>query len=261
MKTLAIIIHYNSPGTFKLVKTLSESGIKTIVVNNEDQDLITKVKFPNPPEIINNHSNIGFSSAANIGIKRALGLNASIIILINPDIGLSKKNLAKMLNCKYDIYAPVIKYSHNGVKVMDYGGKVNKVTGRATHLIYKNRQRILPSIDYVSGAFMVINTKIFKSKLLLNEEYFLYYEDTEFCIKAKKLGYLIGVCGDFTVKHGLSQSVGINHWNKHYHNLKSNVIFIKNNIEPLYKPIAYGYWSLLVAWTTMKYILSMFIVK
>src|SRR3989344_1955355 len=111
-----VIVDFNTEESVKNLQTelSSNSNIDNIfVVNNS------------PPE-----KNLGFSAAANIGIKKALKTGAEKILLLNPDIKISNNAIDKLCKFPGDIVGPVLKFERNMKIVFDYGGKVNWILGR-----------------------------------------------------------------------------------------------------------------------------------
>ena len=60
----------------------------------------------------------------------------------------------------------------------------------------------------MTGCCMLIKRKVFKEVGLLPEEYFMYYEDVDFCAQVQKAGYKLGVCLDSVIYHKESSSSG-----------------------------------------------------
>lgn len=65
-----------------------------------------------------------------------------------------------------------------------------------------------PEIDYIYGASLFIRTEVFEKCGLLNEEFFLFYEEMDFCRRARAKGYRLFWCQESIVQHRVSQSVG-----------------------------------------------------
>jgi GT2 family glycosyltransferase len=74
---------------------------------------------------------------------------------------------------------------------------------------------------------MMIRTDVFKKIGLFDEEFFLYYEDVDFCLRAKKAGFGVEVVPSSIIHHVLSQSAGPTSSFTLYHLTRSAVIFGK----------------------------------
>ena len=63
--------------------------------------------------------------------------------------------------------------------------------------------------DWVIGASMIVRREVFESVGLLDEKYFLYFEETDFCLSAKKLGWFCWYVPQSRVVHFAGQSTGV----------------------------------------------------
>jgi len=206
--------------------------------------------------VIKNKKNMGFAKGANIGIKFALKKGAERVLLLNPDTEVNKGFLEPLLLNKADIVSPIIKFKRKGQWVYDFGGKINRWLGRSYHIedfhlggvmaslrSACHHPRCLP-IDYISGCCMLIRRKVFDKIGLLDEKYFLFFEDVDFCLRAKKAGLKIALEPKSMILHKLSE--GKEKSLKYmYHLLKSNLIFINTWLPVYRRPIAYFYLWLL----------------
>lgn len=84
------------------------------------------------------------------------------------------------------------------------GGKVNKFFGTTSHITNKHVNKI----DYVVGASCLISSEVLNTVGLLDEDYFLYYEDVDYSYKVKNKGYKLGFCFDSIVYHKIGASTG-----------------------------------------------------
>lgn len=207
--------------------------VKAVIVNYH-----SKKKISGAVVIDNTKNNRGFAKAVNIGIKKALKMGAEKIILINPDIEISQKEIITLTKTNADISGPVLL--SNGV--YDYGGKVNWILGRTTHLKGDPfLKKGSPSeIDYISGACMVIDRKVFEKIGFFDERFFMYFEDVDFCLRAKQEGFKIAINSKIIIKHKLTKNK-----QKNLFVWESNKKFVDKWIKWYFKPVAYLYlWML-----------------
>jgi GT2 family glycosyltransferase len=249
--TFLIVVNYNFSNIDKFLSQICvDKEFNTILVDNSEVKAVLAKNYPNLYRINNDH-NLGFARACNRGIKQALSKGAKYVILINPDIEITISKLKKISNCSADICSPIIKTRNNkGKTTYDLGGKVFKEIGRAYHVTPTEANG---EIDYVSGACMRIKSHVFKRIGYLDEDFFMYYEDVDFCLRAKKVGLSVEISKNVMVSHELSGIIGQNSWKKHLYNLKSNLTFIMKNTKLRYKPIALTYWAILVSWVSIKF--------
>ena len=236
MKSAIIIVHFGKLATTQeCIKSILkfEKGYQHIVIINNDQQLLTKSNFPASSQlvIINNQRNVGFGAGVNIGIKYALSRGAQSVLLINNDTILHRPILEK-LYAAFDehpsigIVGPAIEFFKNNKKLYDLGGYINMTIGKTRH---DNEKKIpfevLQFPDYVSGCCMLINQAVFKKIGFFDERFFLYYEDVDFCLRARKAEFAVALDPSVILYHSLSKTVGKNSKITLYHQTRSALLF------------------------------------
>jgi len=242
-----IILNYNGgKDTIDCIRSIQKStrqpadkiqNWKILIIDNKSQDdslIQLKKTFPKI-EIIENKINKGFAGGVNTGIKEALKRGAEYILLLNNDTVAENDFVTPLItylenNESIGIVSPVIKYKKNGKLLYDLGGKVNWGIGRTKHLEIQSfkdaKTQREEKIDYVSGCCMMVRREVFEKIGLFDERFFLYFEDVDFCLRARKAGFGISVVKDSIINHKLSGSFGNDGMWKFRENIKSNWKFI-----------------------------------
>lgn len=193
--------------------------------------------------LIENGINLGFARAANIGVRKALKLGATHILILNPDLILQDRFEDSLLRNKSDLVQITIKSYINGAWIYDFGGKINWFLGRTYHLV--NNQPENPNVtikpDYVSGGASLINSKVFKKIGLFDEGYFMYFEDADFSLRARKAGFVLDVESGTVLEHKLENIKLSHNINKMKYNLTSNFYFVVKWVPWYFKPFAFVY--------------------
>ena len=170
--------------------------------------------------LIKNTINLGYSGGNNQGISYALAAQQfDFIWILNNDTLVAQDCLEKLVLCAKEseagIIGSTIVYSSNPEKVQCAGGcRYSPITSIFHHVMGgKPLARVLeiqsqPEIDYIYGASLFIRTEVFEKCGLLNEEFFLFYEEMDFCRRARASGYRLFWCQESIVQHKVSQSVG-----------------------------------------------------
>lgn len=198
------------------VKKLETKGfdLETIVVNNNPQenlkDLEKKFSYF---LFIETGRNLGFTGGNNVGIKQALGGKADWILLINNDTILDKNLIVQLIKVgeldeKIGILGPKIyfapgyefhqeryKPSEQGKVFWYAGGKIDWQNVLASHRgvdeVDEGQYDKVEETDFVSGCAMMVKREVFEKIGLLDSRYFLYYEDSDFCQRAKRAGFKV----------------------------------------------------------------------
>jgi GT2 family glycosyltransferase len=209
---------------------------KIIIIDNHSKDKtveFTKKKYSSRVKILQNDSNRGFASAVNQVIQKDFKeRNPDCFFLLNPDAWLEKKCLSLLTkefrqNKSADIISPKIK--NQAGKTIFRGGKIRWLDFKAVHCFSKNCQP-----DYITGASMLIKSKVFSKIGFFDERFFLYYEDADFCQRAKKGGFKMKIIKKAVAYHNESQSSSSEI--KNHHLVKSGALFFHKHSPLFLKP-------------------------
>ncbi len=152
---------------------------------------------------IQEKENKGFAYANNIGIRYSLEQpDCDFIWVLNNDTVIAQNALEELLNC-YEQDKNKDKAGFYGSKILDYkdkeliqnvGGTFNKWTGYSVLLGMGEKDAGQHDkedfqIDYVIGASMFCHSSLVQKIGFMPEDYFLYYEDIDWCLSAKKAGF------------------------------------------------------------------------
>lgn len=166
--------------------------------------------------IIENDANYGVAKGNNIGIKRAVEDGCDLILLSNNDVALeitAIENLVLGMDRHHaDLVVPKI-YFYGTNKIWAAGGGYKKRNGLTVQ--YGQEEEDMgqfnddKKVDYAPTCFMLMSKEIFSSVGLMDENYFVYYDDTDFVYRAlnekqKTLWYI----ADSVIHHNESTSTG-----------------------------------------------------
>jgi hypothetical protein len=217
-----IIVNYNGEKyTNDCIKSVLKSSYQNylvIVVDNASTDNSVKLleEFNNKIVIIKNNENLGFSGANNIGIKYALENECEYVLLLNNDTEIDKDLIKNMVDSSMKnnnaIISPKIYYYNEPNKIWSAGGGLNWKKGLSFHYgqneIDKGQYDQQKEIDFATGCCILIHKSIFDKIGFLAEEYFLYFEDTDFCVRAKRAGIEILYEPSAKLWHKVSSTTG-----------------------------------------------------
>lgn len=237
MKTFVIILHFGELSTtqacIESLYRVEKTAFYTVVVNNAKKKISEKdFGNKNGLTVINNVTNVGFAKGVNRGIQYAMSEKADAIMLVNNDTTFKQAILPGLLSHvggkNVGIVAPAIHFYKKSVSLYDMGGKLNSRTGRTSHEEVTGIQDTsLRRVEYVSGCCTAIKSAVFEKIGYFDEHFFLYYEDVDFCLRARKAGYTIAVDPSCIIDHALSKSTGKLSDVSMYHQIRSARIFGK----------------------------------
>jgi len=178
---------------------------------NSDE-VMDEVKPADLPKLvfIQNKENKGFAGGINPVLKCLLEEDA-YIWLLNPDMVVEETTLPALAAFAVNspvksIIGSVIKYYSWPGKIHLYaGGKINFNSGTIKMM---KRKTELSQMDYISGGSLFTHARNFYDLGLLPEDYFLYWEETDWCYRAKMNGYHLQLCDTAVCYDKVSASIG-----------------------------------------------------
>ncbi len=219
----AIIVNWNKPNlTIDCIDSLfhqNNINLQLVVVDNGSKDesvRLIKEKFSGI-DIIENPHNLGFSGGFNVGINYALEKGAQNLFLVNNDTVADPQMLhilMKNFKPERSILSPAIYYADAPDKLWSVGGKINPVLLEIIDL-HLNGPSIPSAVvekDFLPCCAWLIRREVFESIGLFDQVFSpAYYEDLDFCLRARRAGFHITLVRDAKLWHKVSQSSGGEH--------------------------------------------------
>jgi GT2 family glycosyltransferase len=236
MKKIAVIIvTFNNKNSIeKCLNSFPENRGKDaefFITDNNSSDktlsILNKIKRRNF-HLISNKTNTGFAAGVNQSIKQALQVKKfDYFLLLNPDAWLEKNCLKYLFEeiRSFDIISPVIK--NPAGRIIFRSGVIKKIKMRTIHDNNK-------SPEYLTGACLLIRRRVFERIGLFDERFFLYYEDADFCLRARRNGFKIKISEKTFAYH--EESSSSNSETKNYHLVKSGLFFFHKHFPFYLKP-------------------------
>jgi GT2 family glycosyltransferase len=259
LKNASIIVNWNdASSTIRCLQSLlSIQNIQNfliIVVDNQSSDtslaqVITWLNTHTTTDhraieylLLQNTHNLGYAGGNNAGIRYALQARCDFIWILNNDTCVSKYSLENLLN--YCLQHPKIGCCGSTIVELSHPNTVQCAAGSRYFPLFTIRRDISkqqtlqqainqvnsPRLDYVSGASMFLRSEALRKVGLLNEQFFLYYEELDLAKRLNKAGYELGWCRNSIVQHqqGSSTRQHINHEKvAQYHENLSTLIYTR----------------------------------
>jgi len=237
-----IILNWNGiSDTLDCISSVKKNSFKDfqiIVADNGSADNsidIIKTEYPEVT-IIDNKKNLGFAEGNNRAIDYAINNSFKFIFLLNNDTTIDQHCLRSLmlsyaslptdsiLGCK-------ICYSTDKEKIWHFGSKWNKKKLKLEKLATNepaNDHMKIQEVDQIVGCAMWISVNTVKTVGLLEKRYFLNYEETDWCFRAKRAGHNIYSIPNAIVYHKISASFkGSAHSN--YFLSRNRLLWIQRN--------------------------------
>ena len=260
--TVLIVTHNAENVLTNFIKSLNPK-FKLVIVDNASSDNtreIIKQYKTEKYKIILNKVGVGFGKGSNLGINC---INTKFTLLINPDTTINIEAVKKLyesakLYKNAAILSPLHRNSNYEIHIPSRPFFYNKNKDRLSIKNFKGDC----SVEHLSGAVMLLNNEKIKKIGLFDENFFLYFEDDDLCIKSKKAGFENILVSDAVIDHIAGGSIGPpniqNQWEKF-----SNMSFSRCYIEKKYfgKVKAFKISTLIIFRSILKFVGHILIFK
>jgi len=175
-----------------------------VVDNRSTDDSVLRIRAAAPSvEVLIAESNRGFGAGCNLGIAEAMKRKADLVWLLNNDTLVPPDTCSKLVRCISDSQAglvgSVLRYMHNPSAIQAWGGgRINRVAGISRHFL---APAALDRNSYLTFASVMVRSAVFTDIGLIDEHFFMYFEDADFCFRAFEAGWKLAVAGDTEILH------------------------------------------------------------
>jgi GT2 family glycosyltransferase len=214
-----IVLNWNGwQHTIDCLDALKESTypeLNVIVVDNgSTDDSVARIRASHPDILlIESGKNLGFAGGNNIGIRYALAHGADYVWLLNNDTkpapdALSALVAKALTDRRIGAVASICYYADAPSKVQAWAGtRVNLWIGYVRNSTVPHEDEWFEALY---GASLLIARGAMEDAGLLDEGFFLYWEETEFCLRLRKKGWQLAAAPNSSVLHEVSASIGGN---------------------------------------------------
>jgi N-acetylglucosaminyl-diphospho-decaprenol L-rhamnosyltransferase len=227
VKFSAVTVNYRSwPYTLRCIDSLHATGYEDFEVVVVDNDQESPPEIPHPVRLIRNPQNVGFARACNQGMEVSRGEN---VLFINPDTVVEDdffESLERFLseNPGAGVAGPRIVGADGDVqltarKELSFVSGVLGRTSLLTRLFPKNPlvRRLFPAaekltgptaVDWIAGTCMAVRRRTLEEIGGMDDRFFMYFEDTDLCRRAREAGWLVYYLPHIEVFHHSGASSG-----------------------------------------------------
>ncbi len=174
----------------------------------------TQKTFPKQVIYIQNGENKGYTGGVNTGLKWAYAHNAEWIVILNDDLEMSVNTVKTF--CDYLQQA-----------VVGLVGPFPRYLDKKRWTTYIHGQQSDP--DFLSGSFLAVHRKVIDTLGYLYDPYFIFYEEVEYCVRAKKIGFPLQPVVLNGIDHEESSSFKNISFHHQYYLARNHFLFIERN--------------------------------
>jgi GT2 family glycosyltransferase len=170
--------------------------VEIVVIDNNSRDNVLNSCLRDwPVKIIENKINGGYAYGMNQGCQ-ALSITTDYVLFVTHETKLDPEAANNLIIDAERTGAAVVGPTllrNSTMEVWSHGGRVTRL-GQAKHLAAPTKDGLC---DWLDGAALMVRTEVFKKINGFNQNFFLYWEDLDFCSRAREYGAVI--CSPNTV--------------------------------------------------------------
>ncbi|MBI3684871.1 glycosyltransferase family 2 protein [Candidatus Azambacteria bacterium] len=217
-----IVLNWNNENDsiecLRSLEKITYPDFKVFAVDNgsrEDSAAILRDFCKGKTAFMETGKNLGFSGGNNVAMRRALAEGFAYVLLLNSDTTVASDFLDEMIavarsDARIGVVGPKIYYYFDPERIW-YGGGVMRWPQGGTHVqlgeIDANpRERQARETEYVTGCAFLIKSEVIRKVGEMNEDFFLYHEDTDWSLRVKKAGYALMYAPLAKVYHKVSRT-------------------------------------------------------
>lgn len=250
MKVVIVVLSWNSKKYIgECLNSLKKTKTEIILVDGGSTDgsqEYLKTNF-NELKLIETNKNLGYAGGNNVGLRRALEQNADFVWIVNPDIVVDQNSLEEALKVmvKDDKIAVVgskvyfaagFEFHKNRYTKRDLGKVIWYAGGEndwknifAVHYgmneVDSGQNNKEKEVNFATGSSMLIRCDVLRQVGLLDDKYFLYYEENDLCQRIKKADYKIMYAPKSVVWHKVGQATEIGSSLADYYIARNRLLF------------------------------------
>jgi GT2 family glycosyltransferase len=243
-----IVLNWNRrDDTLRCLESLvavADPVLDIIVVDNastDDSRDAIRARFPNVQQL-QNERNLGFAEGNNTGLRAVLAAGYPYVILLNNDTVVAVDAIRELVQPLVDdpsigITGAAICYLDAPDTIWSAGGRVDWDRGTVTSDFYNRPLGGLPAepfeVDHVTGCAIALRAPALAAGGLLDSRFFMYFEETEWCVRIARQGYRIVVCPRSRVWHAIDPRAQEGSPAIAYYMTRNHLLFLRATRAPL----------------------------
>ena len=213
--------------------------VEVVVVDNGSTDGSPdhiRERFPEVM-VLETGRNLGYAGGNNVGVRYALDRSADYVLLLNNDTEVAPDSLRRLVEAveadpRAGVAGPTIYYHDRPELIWSAGGAIDWRRGstRMVGLDEPDRGQfgVTPrEVDFVTGCAMLIRREVLERVGLLDERFFLYYEEVEWCVRARRAGYRILHVPAARIWHKIPSDGRESSPSVHYYMARNRLLFLR----------------------------------
>jgi hypothetical protein len=218
---------------------LDYPAFEVVVVDNGSTDgsvPAVRRRFPEAVLLLNGE-NLGYTGGNNVGLLHVLDRGLDYALLLNNDTEVAPDFLRILIEAAeadpaVGIAGPMIYYYDRPAVIWSAGGAIDWRRGR-TWMVGLDEQDTGQfgteprEVDFVTGCALLVKREVLERVGLLDERFFAYYEETEWCVRARRAGFRVIHVPRAHIWHKISPVAQADSPLVHYYMTRNRLLFLK----------------------------------
>ncbi len=212
----------------------NDSFYNSVIIEKDDLNTFDKKDENNLVFILNN-TNAGFAGGNNVALNYIRNnISSGYVMLLNNDTIVSKDLLTGLVN-KFNESDDIAFVGANHYYYHDRntlqtvgGGSIDLVHGECSAITTPNLQ---DEFDFLTGSCVFMSCDVLRDVGLMNEEYFMYWEDVDWSTAARKKGYKLKISDTGYIFH--KEGASIQSVSRIYYHTRNRILYMKRNTSGL----------------------------
>lgn len=242
-QVVIIVLNWNGLNdTLECLESLSRLDYpvyEVMVVDNGSSDgsvSVIRERFPFVT-VIENGENLGYVGGNNIGLRHVLAQGVDYALLLNNDTEVAPASLRLLVGAAeadpaVGIAGPTIYYYDQPQVIWSAGGAIDWRRGQTWMVGLNERDegqfgQEPREVDFVTGCALLVKRAVLEQVGLLDERFFAYYEETEWCVRARRAGFKVVHVPRAHIWHKISPVAQADSPLVHYYMTRNRLLFLK----------------------------------
>jgi len=204
----AVIVHYGDPElALRALAALNRSRnvvVSPLLVDNSARGSVALRRQVEAADGFYLHypENLGFAGGANAGLRHARSRLFDALIVLNSDVEVGRRCLERLVLAldrqpSLGVVGPALYFATDPRRYWNRGSRVHWPAARPASLSHGDRRCSVDvdrfAVDFVCGALLAMRPRVFEAVGELSEDYFLYFEDADYCYRVRQRGWAVAI--------------------------------------------------------------------
>jgi GT2 family glycosyltransferase len=199
----AVLVNFNGlrflPDCVRSLKADGYPQLEIVIVDNASTDASIESVIAEHPDVtvLRQSTNLGFAKGTNVGIRHVLERGHEYVLLLNNDTRVDAGFVSALVSVadRRTLVAPKSYEWHSGATVNSHVGELDWLKGRLRERYFARPDDLdssrLQEVELADGACLLVPADVFRQVGLLDEAFYMYYEDWDFVVRARHHGHRV----------------------------------------------------------------------